>query len=103
MASFIPQCPWGGAPGRRLENVQSRRGFTHNALMFDRPAKTIIRNSFHLAPRAWWYGEPQMLPHPFYSATHPYGPVAGRRLARLGGDPRWRHLPGALAALVRGA
>jgi aldehyde dehydrogenase (NAD(P)+) len=102
MASFLPQCPWGSAPGRPLTDVQSGRGFVHNALMFSRPEKTIIRSSFHPAPRAWWHGQLQMLAHPLYSANHPFGPVAGRRLTRLGGDPRWRHVPGVLTALARG-
>ncbi len=103
MASFLPQCPWGGAPGRPLENVQSGRGFVHNALLFACPEKTIIRSSFHPAPRAWRHGQLQLLAHPLYSANHPFGPVAGRRLTRLGGNPRWRHVPGVLAALARGA
>jgi aldehyde dehydrogenase (NAD(P)+) len=103
MASFLPQCPWGSALGRPLNDVQSGRGFVHNALMFSRPEKTIIRSSFHPAPRAWRHGQPQLLLHPLYSANHPFGPIAGRRLTRLGGDPRWPHVPGVLTALVRGA
>lgn len=103
MASFVPQCPWGGAPGRPLEDVQSGRGFVHNALLFARPERTIIRSSFHPAPRAWRYGQLQLLTHPLYSANRPFGLEAGRRLTQLGGDPRWRHVPGVLAALARGA
>lgn len=101
-AAFLPPCPWGGAPGQPLNDVQSGRGFVHNSLMFDRPEKTIIRNSFHLAPRAWRYREPQLSPHPLYSAALPVGLDAGRQMTVLAADPRWRHLPRLLAAMMRG-
>ncbi len=101
-AAFLPQCPWGGAPGQPLNDVQSGRGFVHNSLMFDRPEKTIIRNSFHQAPRAWRYREPQFTPHPLYSAAHAIGPGAGRQMAVLAADPRWRQLARLLIAMIRG-
>jgi len=101
-AATIPQCPWGGAPGQPLNDVQSGRGFVHNSLMFERPAKTIIRNSFHLAPQAWRYREPQLSTYPLISAAHPIGPHAGRQLAVLAADPRWRRLPRLFTAMLRG-
>ena len=100
-AALLPQCPWGGAPGQPLNDVQSGRGFVHNSLMFDRPEKTVIRNSFHLAPQAWRYREPQLSLHPPYSAAHPLGPDAWRQMAVLAADPHWRHLPPLLIAMVR--
>lgn len=101
-AALLPQCAWGGAPGQPLNDVQSGRGFVHNSLMFDRPEKTIIRNSFHLAPQAWRYREPQLSLHPLYSAAHPIGPDAWRQMAVLAADPCWRHLPRLLTAMIRG-
>ncbi len=101
-AAFLPPCPWGGAPGQPLNDVQSGRGFVHNSLMFDRPEKTVIRNSFHQAPRAWRYREPQFAPHPLYSAAHALGPDAGRQMAVLAADPRWRQLARLLVAMIRG-
>ena len=102
VASFIPACPWGGAPGAPLEDIQSGRGFVHNTLMFARPHKTVARNSFHPVSRAWRHRQWQTLPHPLYSVTHPYGEETGRRYTRLAAEPSWRHVPGILAASARG-
>ncbi len=101
-AAVFSQCPWGGAPGQPLYDVQSGRGFVHNSLMFDRPEKTVIRNTFHLAPQAWRYGGAQVANRPLISATHPLGPAAGRAFTAMTTDPRWRRLPALLTALVRG-
>jgi aldehyde dehydrogenase (NAD(P)+) len=102
VASFLPACPWGGAPGATLDDIQSGRGFVHNTLMFARPHKTVARNSFHPMSRAWRHREWQTLPHPLYSITHPYGDDTGRRYTCLAADPSWRHVPGILAASARG-
>ena len=101
-AAVFSPCPWGGAPGQPLHDVQSGRGFVHNSLMFDRPEKTVIRNTFHLAPQAWRYGHAQMSNRPLISANHPLGPAAGRAFTQMTTDPRWRRLPGLLTALLRG-
>jgi aldehyde dehydrogenase (NAD(P)+) len=101
VASFFPACPWGGAPGAPLNDIQSGFGFVHNTLMFARPHKTVARNSFHPMSRAWRHRQWQTLPHPLYSVTHPYGDETGRRYTRLAAEPSWRHVPGILAASAR--
>lgn len=101
-AAVLSQCPWGGAPGQPLHDVQSGRGFVHNSLMFDRPEKTVIRNTFHFAPQAWRYRTAQLSNRPLISATHPLGAAAGRAFTQMTTDPRWRRLPGMLAAILRG-
>eukprot|EP01120_Amphizonella_sp_Union-15-10_P001396 TRINITY_DN1147_c0_g1_i1.p1 TRINITY_DN1147_c0_g1~~TRINITY_DN1147_c0_g1_i1.p1 ORF type:complete len:563 (-),score=114.95 TRINITY_DN1147_c0_g1_i1:125-1813(-) len=39
---------WGAFPGNSLENIQSGRGFVHNAFLLDHPQKSVIRLPFQL-------------------------------------------------------
>ncbi|MEO0801239.1 MAG: hypothetical protein AAFY57_03040 [Cyanobacteria bacterium J06642_2] len=37
---------WRAFPGRALDDTQSGRGVVHNAYLFDRPQKSVIRAPF---------------------------------------------------------
>lgn len=47
--------PWGAYPGNDLYDINSGTGFVHNAHMFDRPQKTIIRAPFMAFPKPPWF------------------------------------------------
>jgi acyl-CoA reductase-like NAD-dependent aldehyde dehydrogenase len=49
----IMQGTWGGFPGHNIYDVQSGIGLTHNALMFDRPQKTVVRGPFTKSPNPY--------------------------------------------------
>lgn len=47
---------WGAYPGHPLEDIQSGRGTVHNALLFDKPLKSVVRAPFRLYPKPVWFG-----------------------------------------------
>jgi acyl-CoA reductase-like NAD-dependent aldehyde dehydrogenase len=46
---------WGAFPGHQLDNIRSGTGVVHNALMFDKPEKSVIRAKFTLQPVPPWF------------------------------------------------
>src|SRR5579859_6154552 len=46
---------WGGFPGQDVYDVQSGIGVVHNALMFSRPQKTVMRAGFRITPTPTWF------------------------------------------------
>ena len=47
--------PWGSYPGNKPWDIQSGVGFIHNAYMFSRVQKTVIRAPFRAWPRPPWF------------------------------------------------
>lgn len=47
---------WGAYPGHTLDDIQSGRGTVHNALLFDRPLKSVVRAPFRAFPKPVWFG-----------------------------------------------
>lgn len=46
---------WGAYPGHTWNDIQSGIGFVHNALMFDRPQKSVIYGPFKVFPKPAWF------------------------------------------------
>jgi acyl-CoA reductase-like NAD-dependent aldehyde dehydrogenase len=46
---------WGAFPGHTLQNIQSGNGVVHNALMFSRPQKCVLRAPFTVTPTPPWF------------------------------------------------
>lgn len=46
---------WGAFPGHPLDDIRSGNGVVHNALMFDKPQKSVIRAKFRLTPTPPWF------------------------------------------------
>jgi aldehyde dehydrogenase (NAD(P)+) len=97
-----PRAPWGAFPGHRLNDVGSGIGVVHNALMFDRPEKTVATGPFRPIPRAWLAGEFHVSPRPPWFVTCPTGAVTAERFARFAADHSPAHLPGIFASALRG-
>ena len=82
--------PWGAFPGHEVDDIQSGTGFVHNALMFSRPQKTVLRAPFRVRPTPPWF------------ATHGHGGArVFRKLAAFEAAPSVWKLPGILWAALR--
>jgi len=80
VAYFMPRCTWGAYPGHHRTDIQSGTGFVHNALMFDRAQKSVVRGPFATGERAWSKGEVHMAVKPIYFVTNRQANVMGERL-----------------------
>ena len=98
----LPQAVWGAYPGHADEDIQSGRGFVHNALLFDRPQRTVVYAPFRPIPRAWLYGDLHLGPKPPWFVTNRRAHEIGRLLTRFAARPGVGQLPGLFAAALRG-
>ncbi|MDQ6694627.1 MAG: aldehyde dehydrogenase family protein [Chloroflexota bacterium] len=73
---------WGAFPGHDIYDVRSGLGSVHNALMFDRPQKSVLRAPFRVKPAPVWLA----------SRAHAANRVAPL-LAGLAAYPSLRKLP----------
>ena len=46
---------WGAYPGHTFDDIQSGIGVVHNAFLFDRPQKSVIRGPFRMFPKPPWF------------------------------------------------
>ncbi|MEM9776524.1 MAG: aldehyde dehydrogenase family protein, partial [Chloroflexota bacterium] len=53
VAFLLAECAWGGVAGQPEDDVQSGIGFVHNAYLFDKVEKSVVRGSFYSYPRGW--------------------------------------------------
>ncbi|HVP66159.1 MAG TPA: aldehyde dehydrogenase family protein [Anaeromyxobacteraceae bacterium] len=99
---LLPEATWGAFPGHADSDIQSGRGFVHNALLFDRPQKTVVYAPFRPFPRAWLSGDLHLGPKPPWFVTHRRAHEVGERLTRFAERPRVSRLPGLISAALRG-
>ena len=102
VAYLIPTVTWGAFPGHTDDDIQSGRGVVHNALLIDRPQKSVVRGRFRPFPRAWLSGDFHLGPKPPWFVTHGTADEVGRRLTRFARAPSFSALPGIIAAALRG-
>ncbi len=81
---------WGAFPGHTLEDVQSGRGVVHNAFMFDRPQRTVVRGPFRAFPKPPWF------------VTHRKADQLGPKLTEMEYRPSFLKLPGIMMAALSG-
>lgn len=81
---------WGAYPGHRATDIQSGAGVVGNALMFDRPEKSVVTGPFRARPAPPWF------------ATSTHGAETMRRLLAFEVDPKPTRLAGLLAGAIRG-
>ncbi len=82
--------PWGAWPGAPLHDVQSGRGFVHNALMLEGVEKCVVRH-----PAVTW-------PKPPYFPSHRTAHRLGRSLTALEAGAGWAAVPSVAAAAAGG-
>ncbi|MEU6264632.1 aldehyde dehydrogenase family protein [Saccharopolyspora shandongensis] len=97
-----PTAPWGAFPGHRLDDIQSGIGVIHNALLLPATERTIVSGPFRPFPRSVLHGEMALAPTPPWFIDHRNAAKTARKLASFAAKPRWRALPGIVAAAMRG-
>ena len=82
--------PWGAFPGNAPHEIGSGAGVVHNALMFERPQKSVIQAPFKPWIKPAWYRS--------HRTAHRLAP----RLVRFEASPSPTALPGIVALALRG-
>jgi aldehyde dehydrogenase (NAD(P)+) len=101
-AFLLARAAWGAYPGHTYTDVQSGIGVVHNALMFDKPLKTVVSAPFHPFPRSARHGELALFPKPPWFLNNKTSATTARRLTRFAASPSAAKLPGLFASALRG-
>ena len=99
---LLCQATWGAFPGHSLSDIRSGLGVVHNSYLFDRPQKSVIRQSFYPAPRALAHGDLTILPKPPWFVTNKTAATTARRLVAFEANPSPLKLPGIFASALLG-
>jgi aldehyde dehydrogenase family protein len=89
LAFAMGSTTWGAYPGHPRTDIQSGTGVVGNALMFDRPQKSVVRGPFRAHPKPPW----------FATATGSYDVM--RRFVAFEAEPSAAKIPGLLVAAMR--
>ena len=98
---LLPTGSWGAFPGNTIDDVGSGIGIVHNAYLFDKPQKTVVRAPFAPFPRSLADGERTLLPIPPWFVTHRRAATVGRRLFAYAAKPSPLRLLSTAAAAMR--
>jgi aldehyde dehydrogenase (NAD(P)+) len=97
----LPTASWGAYPGNTIDAVGSGIGIVHNAYLFDRPQKTVVRAPFAPFPRSLGDGERTLLPTPPWFVTHRRADTVGRKLFEYTAKPSLLRMAATVAAAMR--
>ena len=95
------KAPWGAFPGATIGDVQSGIGVVHNALLIDRPERTIVRGPFRPFPRSFAHGEFTLFPKPPWFVQARSAATTGRRLSGFASGPSWLKMPAIFLSAFR--
>ena len=101
-AFLIPRAAWGAYPGHSYTDVQSGIGVVHNALMFDKPLKTVVSAPFRPFPRSIRGGENTLFPKPPWFLTNKTSESTARKLTEFAAAPSAAKLPTLFSSALRG-
>ncbi len=101
-AFLIARAAWGAYPGHSYTDVQSGIGVVHNALMFDKPLKTVVSAPFRPFPRSIRSGENTLFPKPPWFLTNKTSESTARKLTEFAAAPSATKLPALFASALRG-
>jgi len=101
-AFLIARAAWGAYPGHSHTDVQSGIGVVHNALMFDKPLKTVVSAPFRPFPRSIRSGENTLFPKPPWFLTNKTSESTARKLTEFAAAPSATKLPALFASALRG-
>ena len=99
---LLAQASWGAFPGHARNDIQSGSGVVHNALLFDRPQKSIVRAPFYPFPRGAIHGQAAILPKPPWFVTNKRAEEVTRKLTFFEARPSLLRLPGIFISALRG-
>lgn len=98
---LLATASWGAFPGHTREDVGSGIGVVHNAFLFDRPQKTVLRQPFAPFPRSLGDGERTLLPTPPWFVTHRRADAVARKLFAFAAKPSPLRLAATAVAAMR--
>ena len=101
-AFLVPRAAWGAYPGHSYADVQSGIGVVHNALMFDKPLKTVVTAPFRPFPRSIRHGENTLFPKPPWFLTNKTSESTARKLTEFAAAPSAAKLPALFTSALRG-
>ena len=101
-AFLLARAAWGAFPGHTPSDVQSGIGVVHNALMFDKPLKTVVFAPFRPFPRSVVNRELTLFPKPPWFLTNRTSESTARKLTEFAADPNAKRLPALFASALRG-
>ncbi len=90
LAFALGSPPWGACPGSSLADIQSGRGWVHNAFMVEGVEKVILSHPLTTYPR------------PPYHPRHRSRRILMKRLALLEQDYSWGKVPSVTVAALQG-
>ncbi len=99
---FLGRCTWGAFPGHTRQDIQSGSSVVHNALMFTKAQKSVIRGPFAEAPRSFGKGEFHLAPKMVYMLSNRQSHVIGEKLIDYCDKPSKRKLASIAASAMRG-
>ncbi len=93
---------WGAFPGHPLNDAQSGIGAVHNALLFDKPQKSVVRGPFKPFPRTLTSGVLHGSPKPLWFVTHKKAHKGAELLTRFEATRKVSLIPPLFAAALTG-
>jgi len=102
VAYSLGRCTWGAFPGHPRNDIQSGTGVVHNALMFSKADKSVVRAPFAPAPRSFAKGVFQISPKIAYSVTNKHAHIIGERLVGYCATPSMRRIAAIAVSAFRG-
>ena len=101
-AYFMSRCSWGAFPGHTRQDIQSGIGTVHNALLFDRPHKSVVRGGFAESPRTLLKGDFHLGPKLVYFVTNKQAHIVGEKLIDYCDSPSKLKLASIAVSAIRG-
>lgn len=102
VAFLLPNATWGAFPGHTLNDVQSGIGVVHNAFLFDKPQKTVVRGPFQEFPRTVARGQFHTSPKPLWFVTNQKADQVAEALTKFEATRNVALIPGLFAAALQG-
>lgn len=99
---LLAQTTWGAFPGHPRNDIQSGTGVVHNARLFDRPQKSVVRAPFYPFPRGLAHGQAAILPKPPWFITNKRAHEVTRKLTFFEAAPSPLKLPSIFISALRG-
>lgn len=99
---LLPNAVWGAFPGHPLNDAQSGIGVVHNALLFDKAQKTVVRGPFKPFPRTLSSAVFHSSPKPLWFVTHKKAARGLELLTKFEGTHKVSLIPPLFAAALSG-
>ncbi len=93
---------WGAFPGNSASDIQSGVGFVHNAFLFDKPQKNVIRAPFRAFPNSLFRGETTLAVKPPWFVNNKTAASTMAQFTEFAADPKPQRLIGLFASALRG-